>query len=169
MSDKDYSVANVMKLYRSLHGMTQEELGEKSGIEYSQVRRYEAGVRKPKLEQLQALSSALGIGLSEFTDTAGGSVGSIVSLLLELDKKTDVNWEGTTDENGDYDPSSIKLSLSDREVASAIALYLKHRDVLRNGKPDNVAIRNEDGSTLTVEELRGIIITNKNNKKKPET
>ena len=53
MSDKDYSVANVMKLYRSLHGMTQEELGEKSGIEYSQVRRYEAGVRKPKLEQQQ--------------------------------------------------------------------------------------------------------------------
>lgn len=168
MSEKDFSVANVMKFYRSLRGMTQEELSEKSGIEYSQVRRYEAGVRKPKLEQLQALSSALGIGLSEFTDTAAGSAGSIVSLLLELDRKTEINWEGNKDKNGDYDPSTIKLSLGDREVACAIALYLKHRDVLRTGKPDDVAIRNEDGSTLTVEELRGMIITNENNKKKPE-
>ena len=52
MIETTNTIAEKMKLYRKLRGMTAEELSNASGIDYSQIRRYEAGQRNPKFEQL---------------------------------------------------------------------------------------------------------------------
>lgn len=44
---------------RKARGMTQRELGERSGIAEPTVRKYEAGQLNPKIETLQKLASAL--------------------------------------------------------------------------------------------------------------
>ena len=50
-----------IKLYRKLKGMTQHQLAEQSGIHPVSIRKYEAGMMRPKTEQIQKLADAMGI------------------------------------------------------------------------------------------------------------
>ena len=52
-----------IRYYRNLRGMSQETLGELSGIHYATIKKYELGIRNPKPEQLLKISNALGISL----------------------------------------------------------------------------------------------------------
>ena len=108
--------------------MTAEELSNSSGIGYSQIRRYEAGQRNPKFEQLQSIATALGVGVTEFIDFKMDIAGEIVSLLAKLDEQTCIQWSGKKDKNGDYIPSSIKISFDDASINEAIAAYMKYRE-----------------------------------------
>ena len=83
--DKYRRIGLKISYYRRLRGMTQEELSVASGIDYSQIRRYETGARNPKFDQLQSIAGALGVGVTEFVDFKLDTVGDVVSLLIELD------------------------------------------------------------------------------------
>ena len=48
--------------------MSQETLGELSGIHYATIKKYELGIRNPKPEQLLKISNALGISINVFLD-----------------------------------------------------------------------------------------------------
>lgn len=94
MTEKNKTIAERMKFYRKLRGMTQEELSNACGIDYSQIRRYEAGQRNPKFEQLQNIASALGVGITEFIDIKMDIVGEVISLLAKLDEKSCIKLSG---------------------------------------------------------------------------
>ncbi|HEY9266135.1 MAG TPA: helix-turn-helix transcriptional regulator [Microbacterium sp.] len=51
-------------------GMTQEQVGEASGISQSQVSKYLRGVRVPDVDQLDALCDALGLDIAAVVATA---------------------------------------------------------------------------------------------------
>lgn len=168
MIETTNTIAEKMKLYRKLRGMTAEELSNSSGIDYSQIRRYEAGQRNPKFEQLQSIATALGVGVTEFIDFKMDIAGEIVSLLAKLDEQTCIQWSGKKDKNGDYIPSSIKISFDDDSINEAIAAYMKYRDNSRQSLSSDYIITDEEGNQLTVEQFRAKSIINDAKIKKPE-
>ena len=52
-------------------GMTQKELGKRCGIDEANIRKYESGRQRPKMETLQRIADALGISWTYFTDMSG--------------------------------------------------------------------------------------------------
>ena len=168
MTETTNTIAEKMKLYRKLRGMTAEELSNASGIDYSQIRRYEAGQRNPKFEQLQSIATALGVGVTEFIDFKMNIAGEIVSLLSKLDEQACIQWSGKKDKNGDYIPSSIKISFDDDSINEAIAAYMKYRDNSRQSLSSDYIITDEEGNQLTVEQFRAKSIINDTKIKKPE-
>lgn len=61
-------VGNNIRKYRKNAGLTQEELGRLSGLSTMSIRRYESNDRKPNIEQLRKISSALGIILGNLLE-----------------------------------------------------------------------------------------------------
>lgn len=55
-----------IRTLRKLRGLTQEELGEKSGISYKFIGEIERGEVNPSLNSLIQIARALGIHVSEF-------------------------------------------------------------------------------------------------------
>lgn len=60
--------------------MTQVELGEKVGVSGVAIMRYEKGTREPRLEQLQAIATAVGFSLADFLE---GKDAKIFSMGLD--------------------------------------------------------------------------------------
>ena len=65
--------AERLKAFRVQAGLTQKQLGEKIGITESNYRNYELGKRKPKIEVVQKLASALGASVSDLYGWDEGS------------------------------------------------------------------------------------------------
>ena len=59
------TMGQLIKAARERAGMTQEELGKKIGVTGVAIMRYEKGQRQPRLAQLQAIASALGVPVQE--------------------------------------------------------------------------------------------------------
>ena len=57
-----------IRYYRNLRGMSQETLGEISGIHYATIKKYELGIRNPKPEQLLNVSDFLKWPAFDLTD-----------------------------------------------------------------------------------------------------
>lgn len=54
------TIGSLIKRARKKAGLTQRELAEKSGTATGTIQQYELGKRQPRLEQLQAIATALG-------------------------------------------------------------------------------------------------------------
>lgn len=59
------TIGERIKQARKLKGLTQKQLGELSETSEITVRQYELGKRQPRLEQLQRISTALGVEITE--------------------------------------------------------------------------------------------------------
>lgn len=57
-----------IKEIRKQKGLTQKQLGELCGMYESQIRKYENGNANPKIETLQKIADALGVGVYEFLE-----------------------------------------------------------------------------------------------------
>lgn len=55
------TIGDKIRNYRRLAGLTQKQLGEKSGTSERTVQQYETGKRQPRIEQLRKIADALGI------------------------------------------------------------------------------------------------------------
>ena len=63
------TVGEKIKTARLNKGLTQKQLGELCNMADSAIRRYELGNANPKIETLRRIADALGVPLSEFSDT----------------------------------------------------------------------------------------------------
>lgn len=88
----DIYVGSRIRLRRNMLGMSQENLGEKLGITFQQIQKYEKGTNRVGASRLQAISSILGVPVSFFfedfvsQDTAGGKgFGEESSATFALD------------------------------------------------------------------------------------
>lgn len=57
------NIGEKIKHSRKTAGLTQKELGESLGVSAAMIAQYESGKRKPKLETLDKIATALGIDL----------------------------------------------------------------------------------------------------------
>ena len=60
------SLGPAIKRYRKVAGLTQAELGEKTGFDPKTISRFETGTYTPSVEALFTLASALGVKLKVF-------------------------------------------------------------------------------------------------------
>ena len=54
--ENNSSTRSKIKFFRTLQNMTQKSLGEKAGIGEATIRKYELGIRNPKLEQIKKIA-----------------------------------------------------------------------------------------------------------------
>lgn len=60
------SIGDKLRLVRKQRGLTQKQLGELCGIDEANIRKYELGKQKPRLDTLERISDALGISQGYF-------------------------------------------------------------------------------------------------------
>ena len=73
-----------IKYFRNMRGISQETLGQLSGINSATIKKYEYGIRNPKPDQLLKIANALGISINIFMDFDIETVSDVLSLLLSL-------------------------------------------------------------------------------------
>lgn len=57
------TIGEQIKKYRKKAGLSQRELGEKLGVSQQHIAQYENGKRIPKIETINSIAGALGIGI----------------------------------------------------------------------------------------------------------
>ena len=109
------NIGEKIKFYRTEAELSQKKLGELAGgINEVTIRKYEAGDRNPKIEQLQKIATALNISIYEFIDFDVTTVSDALSLLFKLDNldAMNINYQDTTD--GIINPETISITFSEQ-------------------------------------------------------
>jgi transcriptional regulator with XRE-family HTH domain len=75
----DVHVGSRVRLRRMLLGMSQEKLGERLGLTFQQVQKYEKGVNRIGASRLYELAKVLGVSISFFYDEAPESMSAVGS------------------------------------------------------------------------------------------
>ena len=70
----DTHVGSRVRLRRMMLGMSQEKLGERLGITFQQIQKYEKGTNRIGASRLQNISSVLSVPVSFFFENAPGPV-----------------------------------------------------------------------------------------------
>lgn len=69
----DIHVGGRIRLRRNMLRLSQEKLGEKLGITFQQVQKYEKGANRVGASRLQAISEIMGVHVSFFFEDAPGN------------------------------------------------------------------------------------------------
>ncbi|MEY8338088.1 helix-turn-helix transcriptional regulator [Lachnospiraceae bacterium 62-35] len=92
------TIGEKIKRFWNLRGISQETLGQLSGINFATIKQYEYGIRNPQPNQLLKIANALGISINVFMDFDIETVSDVLSLLLKMDEQLDINFESEKDE-----------------------------------------------------------------------
>ena len=87
------TIGNKIRYYRNLRGYTQEELGQKIGLQGDRVRQYENGIRTPKADMLKAIADALDVDVTALSDINITSEEDIMHILFELEDHYSISIE----------------------------------------------------------------------------
>ena len=72
----DIYVGSRIRMRRKMLGLSQEKLGEKLGITFQQIQKYEKGTNRVGASRLQAMSDALEVPVAYFfPDSSSGGAG----------------------------------------------------------------------------------------------
>lgn len=118
------TVGEKIKYFRTLHGYTQEQLVQATGLSISTLQKYESDERKPKSEQLLKISQALGISINIFTDFDIHTVSDLLSLIFKMNEQLDLSFHSETDENGNIIPSTLTLSFDNLLINEKLSTYV---------------------------------------------
>jgi transcriptional regulator with XRE-family HTH domain len=72
VSEKDKAIGERIRTQRMAIGMSQEELGSRSGVSFQQVQKYEKGANRISAVRLSEIADALGTNAVTILDGAGG-------------------------------------------------------------------------------------------------
>ena len=103
----DTHVGSRVRLRRNMLGMSQEKLGERLGLTFQQVQKYEKGINRVGASRLFDLSQVLGVPVQFFYDEATG---------------------------GYEQPAASQPGFADRQAESYIVEFLNSRDGLELNK-----------------------------------
>ena len=118
-----------IKYFRNMRGISQETLGQLSGINSATIKKYEYGIRNPKPDQLLKIANALGISINIFMDFDIETVSDVLSLLFKLDDQIDMKFE---DDAGNFKPATVKLSFKNNLINKKLCTYMKALQIREN-------------------------------------
>ena len=121
-----------IKYFRNMRGISQEMLGQLSGINSATIKKYEYGIRNPKPDQLLKIANALGISINIFMDFDIETVSDVLSLLFKMDEQIDMKFEAEKDEEGNFKPSTVKMSFKNNMINKKICTYMKELEIREN-------------------------------------
>ena len=119
------AIADKIKYFRNIRGISQETLGNLSGINSATIKKYEYGLRNPKPEQLIKIAEALGVSVSIFLDFEIKTASDVLTLLMKMYDATDMTIDGTYDDSGMKDPDTISIRFNNPEI-NALLSKLEH-------------------------------------------
>ena len=105
------TLGQKIKYYREKQGLGQEHLAELTHMSISTIRKYEAGDRNAKEDQLEKLAHALHISTSMLRNYNLDSCSDILPVLYEIGNKYGITFNGVKDEQGKYIPDTISIKL----------------------------------------------------------
>lgn len=117
-------ISDLIKKYRKLKGMTQEQLCQAAGISISTLKKYENNDRNPKPKQLQKIADALQVSVNVFMPLEVKDMSDILSTLIQLDKESDLIWDFKRDSRRHVIPETISISFKDLELNKKLAEYI---------------------------------------------
>lgn len=147
------TVGEKIKYYRNIRGISQEMLGNLSGINPATIKKYEYGIRNPKPDQLLKITNALGISINLFMDFDIETVSDVLSLLFKLDEQVDMKFEVEKDDNGEFIPSTVKLSFQNAAINQKLCTYLKAKQIKENLETSKEKLSAKDDYTETINEI----------------
>lgn len=121
-----------IKYFRNIRGISQEILGQLSGINPATIKKYEYGIRNPKPDQLLKITNALGISINVFMDFDIETVSDVLSLIFKMDEQIGLNFEAEKNKEGKYIPSTMKISFSHPAINKKLCTYLKAKQLQEN-------------------------------------
>ena len=147
------TVGEKIKYYRNIRGISQEMLGNLSGINPATIKKYEYGIRNPKPDQLLKITNALGISINLFMDFDIETVSDVLSLLFKLDEQVDMKFEVEKDDNGEFIPSTVKLSFQNAAINQKLCTYLKEKKIIEHLETSKEKLSAKDDSKETISEM----------------
>lgn len=118
------TVGEKIKYFRTLHGFTQDQLVQATGLGISTLQKYESDERKPKSEQLLKISQALGISINVFMDFDIHTVSDLLSLIFKMNEQLDLNFSIEKDGNGNVIPDTLTLSFGNPLINQKLSAYI---------------------------------------------
>lgn len=128
-------------------------MGNLSGINPATIKKYEYGIRNPKPDQLLKITNALGISINLFMDFDIETVSDVLSLLFKLDEQVDMKFEAEKDDNGEFIPSTVKLSFQNAAINQKLCTYLKAKEIKENLKNSKENLNAEDDYEEAINEI----------------
>ena len=132
MEEGAMTTGEKIKYFRNMRGISQEMLGQLSGINSATIKKYEYGIRNPKPDQLLKIANALGISINIFMDFDIETVSDVLSLILKMDEQIDMKFEAEKDEEGNFKPSTVKMSFKNNMINKKICTYMKALEIREN-------------------------------------
>ena len=130
------TVGEKIKYYRNIRGISQEMLGNLSGINPATIKKYEYGIRNPKPDQLLKITNALGISINLFMDFDIETVSDVLSLLFKLDEQVD-----------------MKFAFQNAAINNKLCTYLKAKQIKENLENSKNKLSAEDNYAETITEI----------------
>lgn len=125
------TVGEKIRAYRTLRGISQKTLGELADMNEVTIRKYEAGDRNPKPDQLLKIANALGVSINLFMDFDIETVSDVLSLIFKMDEQVDLEFQGKKNKNGVYDPDSITIKFNNPVINRKLATWAKTKDLVQ--------------------------------------
>lgn len=126
-NDNQVLISDLIKKYRKLKGMTQEQLCQAAGIGISTLKKYENNDRNPKPEQLQKIADALQVSVNVFMPLEVRDMSDILSTLIQLDQEIELKWDFKRDAKRHIIPETISISFKDNEINKKLAEYITNK------------------------------------------
>ena len=154
-----------IKYFRNMRGISQEILGQISGINSATIKKYEYGIRNPKPDQLLKIANALGISINLFMDFDIETVSDVLTLLFKMDEQVDMSFEAEKDEDGNFIPATMKISFKRHAINKKLCTYLKVKQLQENIENDDHSYSNEklhqeaiDAMASDMEEIKNHLV-----------
>lgn len=146
------TIGEKIRTLRNARGYSQKLLGELAdGINEVTIRKYEAGDRNPKPEQLEKIARALGTSVAYFMELNIETGADVMALLMQLDRKVGLKFDYKV-VAGKIDPASINISFDNNHINEQLVEYILAMEFLRRGttavKEDNEISEKEKITTL---------------------
>lgn len=159
------TTSEKIKYFRNMRGISQEMLGQFSGINSATIKKYEYGIRNPKPDQLLKIANALGISINLFMDFDIETVSDVLSLLFKMDEQVDMSFEAEKDGEGNFIPATVKISFKSHVINKKLCTYLKAKQLQENIENDAHSFSNEkqhqdaiDAMVSDVEEIKNHLV-----------
>lgn len=133
------TVGEKIKHFRTLHGFTQEQLVQATGLSISTLQKYESDERKPKPEQLLKISQALGISINIFMDFDIHTISDLLSLIFKMNEQLDLRFDSKEDADGNILPDSLNISFGNPAINQKLGIYVSFLNKMAGTEKESYA------------------------------
>jgi len=161
--DESNHIGKRIRFFRERRGLSQRYLGELSGIIEATIRKYEIGQRNPKPDQIAKIAEALGITPNALSPTGIETDADVVSLILAIDDRVGITFDGKKDSKGKIDPKTLTLHIDDLFVNDALARYGNAKNHLEKLRTTNPPTKEKEAHQELLEEFEAALAEEKLN------